>query len=1481
MKVKDNPKILVPGKWHAEFDEKGELLKVVFEESFRKLLGYTDEEYPNTKDSFEKSIHPDDRENAATQIKNLQAKHPEGLDYDVEYRLLTKNGYRWFHIYGLCSRNEEGILTSCNGVIFDIQNTMDEYANIAKQTLISENNARVLTLEDNFEALYDVDLETENYEVYIKGKNFIEVNSRLINQNKFFSELRNNVELVIYPKDKENILRILTPDNVQKVLENDTHFDWYYRLFVKEKPLWYRMRIMYKDAQKKHIIVGIFNAENERHTMQLAKFKVVAEAVGSAFSSMYCVNLDKDTFQIFKSHEKNDTNDTLINETKPYSHIINKLIDAKVDPLDRQRIKDILAPDHIRKTFEERSLIETRYKANHSGEWRFYDLHLIRSSDFAHTSEFTIAIIDSNDDVRLEEEQKQTAERTKMIEQASKNEGVFLINCEKNAKTTIQNNLQGSNNYTDKEKFSEGFRRYVTTYVADDDRREMLKYSSPAYILECLKDKEEISITYRDITSGAQRFYEMRLVKFSSTEVLQSFTKKDKETLDRLIYNKLKDDYFAFFTVDLDTGSIKIQKENFGYLMGEEGVIREYTPVIKEFSTTYTGEAKKFFERISSIDFIKQKFATEDKATFTFKSRKIKGAKWINVTGLVLTRHEDGTPSLFALGFNFADSMESNAKEIQEQIKEDMEVITGLASEYYALYYLNIEKSVFRIFSFDEKKFPETKQYIEKGHDPLDAFQKFGQSDLIHPDDRKNFKKITSEYVKEKLAQSKKFSIRFRRNFNSEYRWVEMDVIKYEDINEPANAIAVGFAIRDKEIKRERERTHEKDLANQQRHIKAFGDMVNVALWSIEINSDDEITSVFWSDEFRKMLGYENEKDFPNKLESWSSKLHPEDKERILSNFWESIKNKNAKELAYDVCYRILRNDKMYCWYHAMGRMENISGKSRRMYGVIKDISADKKLEEQLMLSDGLAREYHTVWLVEGKNKHKIHLFRSTGKKTIKSAVEFGIEDPFYDTSISKYIKYYVHEDDRERVLESSKFENVIRETPDVGTYVISYKRYCNEKRDIDYHQMCFAKAVADNGTVNYILAFRDADKMLREQLSQKNQLQNALSMAQSANKSKTNFLFNMSHDIRTPINAITGFTTMALKSLKDEDKVKNYLNKIDVSGQQLLMLINQVLEMSRIEAGKIEFDEKPINIRKSNESIITILAEQAKSAGLEFHHSISDVTHYKVLADEARMSQITLNIVSNAIKYTPKGGRIDMLFKENDCKKEGYASYTLSVIDTGIGMSKEFQKVLFEPFSREKSSTVSKIQGTGLGMSIVKSLVDILGGTIEVQSELGKGTRFDVTIEFKLNEKDNSVKTQRQKAVSAHFKGRKVLLVEDNEFNREIAKFILEENGLNVEEAEDGDIALQKIKELYKKGDYKYFDFILMDIQMPRMNGFDATKKIRQIPTPEGIHVPIIAITANAFEEDRQNAIDAGMDDHLAKPIDIEQLWKTLEKFV
>ena len=660
---------------------------------------------------------------------------------------------------------------------------------------------------------------------------------------------------------------------------------------------------------------------------------------------------------------------------------------------------------------------------------------------------------------------------------------------------------------------------------------------------------------------------------------------------------------------------------------------------------------------------------------------------------------------------------------------------------------------------------------------------------------------------------------------------------------------------------------------------KASMDNIHAAMdsgfWSMEFNEKAEIISCTWSDVFRRMVGYESEEAFPGRIESWINLLYEEDKEQAVKEYWDTVMDYTGNK-TYDVEYRLHTGHAGLRWFHAAGRLSRREDGSPICFsGLFVDIDDEKKMEELL------------------------------------------------------------------------------------------------EKQKVD--------------------------------------LEDALAAAQHANRAKTTFLNNMSHDIRTPMNAIIGFTSLAAAHIDNTEKVQDYLAKITTSSNHLLSLINDVLDMSRIESGKVKIEEKETSLPEIMHDLKTIVQADVTAKQLEFYIDTADVVNEHVLCDKLRLNQVLLNLLSNAMKFTGPGGLVGVRIVQKGNAPEGWAAYDFQIKDTGIGMSREFLEHVFEPFERERTSTVSGIQGTGLGMAITKNIVDMMDGTITVESEEGKGTTFTVSLQFKTcagpirqeaipelhglralvadddfntcssvtkmltvigmrsdwttSGKEAVLRVQlaaeqgdeyavyiidwlmpdmngvevvrrirgiigmekpiiiltaydwsdieqeaREAGVTAFcskpiflselreilespftvrdtenteteetvsFEGKKILLVEDNELNQEIAVEILQETGFVLDVADDGAVAVEMMKNA-KAGQY---DLILMDIQMPLMNGYEATREIRALDDPEVANIPIIAMTANAFDEDKKLALDAGMNGHIAKPIDVSILLEVLQE--
>lgn len=527
-----------------------------------------------------------------------------------------------------------------------------------------------------------------------------------------------------------------------------------------------------------------------------------------------------------------------------------------------------------------------------------------------------------------------------------------------------------------------------------------------------------------------------------------------------------------------------------------------------------------------------------------------------------------------------------------------------------------------------------------------------------------------------------------------------------------------------------------------------------------------------------------------------------------------------------------------------------------------------KRDKEKFTMQDSIIRTlvapYENAYVVD------IHSGTTTCYSMGEAMLERYGEEFFngdYEKKISYYIENDVLEEDRKLFDQIRSLKNIEKLLAERNNYSLNYRVFRNN--EIKYYQCYLARL---NKECNqFIVAFKSID----EEKKQEEILNKALIEAKVASKAKTDFLFNMSHDIRTPMNAIIGFTNLLEEHLDDKEILLNYIDKIKTANEFLLSLINNVLEMAKIENGKEHLDEANTNMVDFYHTIVTLFHTQMNEKGVIFRHSLK-IRHRNVMIDVTKMREILLNILSNALKYTPTGNSVTMTVTELPSEREGYAVYQTIIEDTGIGMSEEFLSHMFEYFSRERTTTESGVSGTGLGTAIVKKLVDLMHGTIDVESKLGEGTKITLKMSHQITEnQDVQQNFQNEREYNTRdFTGKRILLAEDNDLNAEIAIAILEEQGLEVERAEDGIVCVNMIE----KADADHYDLVLMDIQMPNMDGYKATQLIRQLPDKKKSRVPVIAMTANAFEEDKRNALVAGMDGFLSKPIVIEELLYTLQ---
>ena len=736
-----------------------------------------------------------------------------------------------------------------------------------------------------------------------------------------------------------------------------------------------------------------------------------------------------------------------------------------------------------------------------------------------------------------------------------------------------------------------------------------------------------------------------------------------------------------------------------------------------------------------------------------------------------------------------------------------------------------------------------------------------------------------------------------------------------------------------------------------------------------------------------------------------SSAVVEEDRDGLL----EKIKSLKEEGDSVSVEYRVRRKDGEI--RYVMGNVKLMREKEELRYQrFLLDCTARKLQEEenerrQAALVQALSIDYRIVCFFDLENGTGQPLRVEEDSRQFLEAFERKLS---FQESMEFYIQEYVCEEDRDMVRQAVSEDKIEQGLLEGKQYHVNFRTKGSGVPE--YNQMKIVRAGLAEERRSIVLGIRSVDKEIRSEMEQRGHLKDALMQANRASKAKSVFLSNMSHDIRTPMNAIVGFTSLAMKHIDNRDRMEEYLKKIMTSGNHLLSLINDVLDMSRIESGKIRLEEKACSLPEILHGICNIVQADVHAKQLELHVDTMDIRNEDIFCDKLRLNQVLLNLLGNAVKYTGAGGAINMRITEKAGAPEGYATYEFSIKDNGVGMSAEFVEHIFEPFEREMNSTVSGIQGTGLGMAITKNIVDMMNGTIEVESELGEGSTFTVSFTFQIREKEkeeqdipelkncralvvdddfntcdsvsymlgqiglraewtlsgkeavlrtkqasmrkdgylvyiidwllpdmNGIEVTRrvrqmmgddvpvivltaydwsdieeeakeagvtafcskplfmselrdclrtvigleeadeveQVSGTVQFKAGRILLAEDNELNQEIAVEILDSAGFKTEVAENGKIAV----EMLEKSSPGYYQLVLMDVQMPVMNGYEAVREIRQLDNQKLASVPVIAMTANAFEEDKQEALRNGMDGHIAKPINIEILFNTLNK--
>lgn len=672
-------------------------------------------------------------------------------------------------------------------------------------------------------------------------------------------------------------------------------------------------------------------------------------------------------------------------------------------------------------------------------------------------------------------------------------------------------------------------------------------------------------------------------------------------------------------------------------------------------------------------------------------------------------------------------------------------------------------------------------------------------------------------------------------------------------------------------------------------------------------HADGNEQIVYANKALREIFGCENLTEFQELTgNSFKGVVHPDDLEEVERGIEEQI-FVNKYDLDY-VEYRIIRKDGSIRRIENYGRFvknkiignifyaflgdatEKINRRTDEMTALINEnkekeqkikIITEKYNDERekidqehlrhFVVIEGLSINYESILYVDLET-NQVFPYRLSSRTKLQFDNEFKEID--YQFYLSNYIGTWVYSEDRELVAEKTSVDYMRKQLSENQTYYINY-RVCQSEK-IKYLQLRIVNVGNEKNISKIVMGYKNIDEEILKEIQQKKTLEDALNNAKISNIAKDVFLANMSHDMRTPLNAIFGFTELAKNNIEDMENVKKYLQKINTSSRQLLELIDNVLEISKTEAREIIITECSFNLCDTIREVYDYFRIAADEKNINFSLNTDSINHCNIFADKDKVKQFLTHLTSNAIKYTNPGESVEIIAAEIRELSDDYSIYKFIVKDSGIGMSQDFLQRVFDPFEREKNTTFSGVLGIGLGLTITKNIIEMMGGNIKAESVYGEGSTFTVEIGFKVQEKRNNYSFDIEHIID-NMSNNRILLVDDNEINLEIETEILKELGFDIETAENGKIAVEKIK----GSSADKYALILMDIQMPVMNGHEAARAIRNLDDPVLANIPIIALSANAFESDKRMSLESGMNEHLTKPINVPLLMETIVKTI
>ena len=1063
-------------------------------------------------------------------------------------------------------------------------------------------------------------------------------------------------------------------------------------------------------------------------------------------------------------------------------------------------------------------------------------------------------------------------------------EMAYYVDLNRNSWRSIRREESLNDKFLQGDDYTGMLKRYFDENVSSEDALAVEFATDIEAIRKSVRENPARTVVFTDVSKGYNRYCKLYVLKgedddhvaigIQDVDEETRQTKENEEILRRNldIIEILASEYSSVYYIDLNTDELN------PYAMNAE-TESEFGQIFNS-GITYSEAFKLYVDKLiypddktmmlksGSIANIKEELAAKKTFITTYRNsdNKYSEMKFVKVGD------DAAAPVAVALGFAEKDELIREQQAAEQERQMNFDIIEILASEYTSVYYIDLTTDGLNPYTMNEETETTFGSVFRSGITYSEAYRLYVDK-LVYPEDKGMMLKSGAiGNIMKELRSKKTFLTTYR---NAEGHYSEMKFVKVGNEEGAPVAVALGFADRDEELraKREEERILKRNIEIIEILASEYTSVYYIDMTTDELDpyTMNEQTESQFGDIFRSGIKYSAAfKMYVDKL------VYPADKDMMLKagsvyNILEELSNKKT----FITQYRNSNGEYCEMKFVKVGDEENPQsvalGFSNKNDEIREGIKRKEKQDRDNAVISGLSDDFGCVVYTSYDEFSEIH-YRF--EPLFEQHIEGWSEITDFKVRLERLTNTIMHPEDREAFWEATRPEVVREAVYKDGVYYVNFRTLVDGEET--YYQAKFVKDELHPET-NVIAGFHNVDKETKREME-------ALDKAKSASKAKTDFLFNMSHDIRTPMNAIIGFTNMAMKHIDDKERVIDSLNKTQEAGELLLSLINNILDMSRIESGKIELDENEADVYLTFANLEATMLELAKAKNINLTFEIGNVTDRYVYCDFSRCMRVFVNIITNAIKYTNEGGyvkaTVEQIGREGDC---GIYRYIFE--DNGIGMSEEFKSRVFDEFARENTTTVSGIQGTGLGLSVCRTFVNAMGGTIECESRQGEGTTFTVVLPLKLQKGEaytspitgNVIvsKEDEVKLENIDISGHRVLLVEDNELNAEIAVDILEDEGITVETANDGFVAVNILKE---KGP-SYYDFILMDIQMPMMNGYEATGAIRQM-YPD-CAIPIIALSANAFAEDKASSIAAGMNDHVAKPINIMELKAAIARFL